>query len=211
MDVHRALIALIEDDKRNKKPALNQSQKVVALTLDTRMIQLWVDPMDQAAHASVMVNGHCENYRVDESGFESWVRAEYGRRHWVEMAGCRVPAVPNTTAIGEGVATIRARAQASGLKITPALRVGGDGKEFWLDLGTHDWELVKITPEGWQIVTNGVPGRVRFIRRPGMLPLPIPLKGGSIQALKPFYNVTDDFVLCVGWLLGALRPIGPTP
>ena len=43
-----------------------------------------------------------------------------------------------------------------------------------------------------------------------MLPLPIPVKGGSIQELRPFYNVRDeDFVLLVGWQLGALRPTGP--
>jgi hypothetical protein len=46
-----------------------------------------------------------------------------------------------------------------------------------------------------------------------MLPLPIPERGGSIEALRPFLNLSNqnDFVLIVAWLLAALRPGGPYP
>jgi hypothetical protein len=46
-----------------------------------------------------------------------------------------------------------------------------------------------------------------------MQPLPLPLRGGSIEALAPFVNLTSDknFVLVVAWLLGALRGGGPYP
>ncbi len=46
-----------------------------------------------------------------------------------------------------------------------------------------------------------------------MLALPEPLRGGSIDALRPLLNVAaeDDFKLIVGWLLAALRPRGPFP
>jgi hypothetical protein len=46
-----------------------------------------------------------------------------------------------------------------------------------------------------------------------MLRLPFPARGGSIDELAPFLNLTDhnDFVLVVAWLLGALRPDGPYP
>jgi hypothetical protein len=54
---------------------------------------------------------------------------------------------------------------------------------------------------------------VRFRRAAGMLPLPIPQRGGSLEALGPFLNVADrsGFVLAVAWLLAALRPGGPYP
>jgi hypothetical protein len=54
---------------------------------------------------------------------------------------------------------------------------------------------------------------VRFRRSPGMLPLRVPERGGSIEALRPFLNVSshNDFVLVVAWLLAALRPRGPYP
>jgi hypothetical protein len=46
-----------------------------------------------------------------------------------------------------------------------------------------------------------------------MLPLPVPERGGSIEALRPFLNVSNEngFVLIVAWLLAALRPTGPYP
>jgi hypothetical protein len=46
-----------------------------------------------------------------------------------------------------------------------------------------------------------------------MLPLPVPERGGSIEALRSFLNLSNqnDFVLVAAWLLAALRPRGPYP
>src|SRR5262249_5516903 len=63
---------------------------------------------------------------------------------------------------------------------------------------------------GWRVI--GSPP-VRFRRAAGMLPLPLPERGGSIETLQPFLNLAsqDDFVLIVAWLLAALRPSRPYP
>ena len=52
---------------------------------------------------------------------------------------------------------------------------------------------------------------VRFIRKEGMRALPVPVAGGSIQTLQKYLNLKDqgDFVLCVSWVLAAMRPFGP--
>ena len=54
---------------------------------------------------------------------------------------------------------------------------------------------------------------VRFRRAAGMLPLPIPERGGSIETLASFLNLParDDQVLVVSWLLGGLQHRGPFP
>jgi hypothetical protein len=46
-----------------------------------------------------------------------------------------------------------------------------------------------------------------------MLPLPMPVQGGSIEELRPFLNLPaeDDFILVAAWLLAALRGQGPYP
>ena len=211
MDVHRAVMLNIDKEKKEKKD-LTQSQKVLSLVLNDSKVQLWVDPMDRAPYVSIIVGKRCENYRLGDGAFETWVRTEYGRRHWTEVDGRRIPAVMSSATLHEGIATMRGLA-ATREEMVPALRVGGavaEG-EVWLDLGGRDWELVKVTKDGWRLVTEGVPW-VRFVRKPGMLALPIPVRGGSIRDLRPFVNVRDeDFVLNVGWLLGALRPSGPYP
>src|SRR5262249_52120860 len=69
---------------------------------------------------------------------------------------------------------------------------------------------VAIIADGWRVL--GCPP-VRFRRSSGMLSLPVPERGGSIEILQPFLNLSNknDFVLVVAWLLAALRPGGPYP
>lgn len=41
----------------------------------------------------------------------------------------------------------------------------------------------------------------------------MPTRGGSIEELRPFLNLTsdEDFALVVGWMVAAVRPRGPYP
>src|SRR5947208_13304817 len=68
----------------------------------------------------------------------------------------------------------------------------------------------KIGPDGWRV--NKFPP-VRFRRPAGILPLPVPERGGPIEGLLPLLNLSsrNDFVLVIAWLLAALRPGGPYP
>jgi hypothetical protein len=54
---------------------------------------------------------------------------------------------------------------------------------------------------------------VRFRRPAGLLPLPIPQRGGSHEQIALLLNLSsqNDFVLVVSWLLAALRPSSPYP
>ena len=79
---------------------------------------------------------------------------------------------------------------------------------LYLDLADDRRRAVETGPDGW-CLTGSPPGQFR--RAAGMLSLPEPKKGGSIEALSSFLNLSsqDDFVLVVAWLLAALRPGGP--
>ncbi len=46
-----------------------------------------------------------------------------------------------------------------------------------------------------------------------MLPLPVPTRGGTVEELRRFVNVTDEvgWRLTVAWVVQALRPTGPYP
>jgi hypothetical protein len=56
-------------------------------------------------------------------------------------------------------------------------------------------------------------GVVRFRRTRGMLSLPVPVAGGSVEALRSFLNVktSAQFVLVVSCLLAYFRCRGPYP
>ncbi|EYD75384.1 hypothetical protein Rumeso_03031 [Rubellimicrobium mesophilum DSM 19309] len=90
------------------------------------------------------------------------------------------------------------------------VRVGEHEGRIYLDLANTAWQAVEVDSTGWRIVDTPP---VRFRRAPGMKPLPIPERGGSIETLRPFLNVQSeaDFVLVVAWALACLRPKGPYP
>ena len=81
---------------------------------------------------------------------------------------------------------------------------------IYLDLADARWRAVEVGPDGWHVI--GSPP-VRFRRPAGMLPLPFPVRGGSIEALGSLLNLPhrNDFVLVVAWLLATLRSGGPHP
>ena len=90
------------------------------------------------------------------------------------------------------------------------VRVASDAGKVYLDLADDAWRAIEIDAKGWRLVDEPP---VRFRRAAGMLPLPIPQRGGKIASLRRFLNVRDetDFVLAVAWLLAALRDVGPYP
>jgi hypothetical protein len=105
---------------------------------------------------------------------------------------------------------LEARAQFDSPERSVPVRVAEDAARIYLDLADEHWRAVEIGPDGWWV--NKSPP-VRFRRPAGMLPLPVPERRGSIEALKPFLNLSsrNDFVLVVAWLLATLRPGGPYP
>src|SRR5262249_38658689 len=72
------------------------------------------------------------------------------------------------------------------------------------------WRAVEIDADGWRIIDRSP---IPFRRAAGMLPLPEPVAGGSIDKLRGFLNIQDDkdFVLAVSFILAALRDRGPYP
>ena len=90
------------------------------------------------------------------------------------------------------------------------VRVGGLDGKIYLDLCDENWRAVEIDADGWRVIDTPP---VRFRRSAGMLPLPAPVAGGSIEELRPFLNVrsNNEFILTVAWMLAALRDLGPYP
>ena len=88
-------------------------------------------------------------------------------------------------------------------------RIAGYGDAVYIDLCNDEWQAIEIKADGWRVI-NDPP--VKFVRSNGMLPLPMPKPGGSLEALKPFLNVGEDgFILAIACVVGTLKPYGPYP
>jgi hypothetical protein len=156
---------------------------------------------DAVGYADMEVNGHRETWAILSSSFKRWL----GHAFYKQTGGA-----PNGEAMNAARAIIHAKALYEGPERAVSVRASEDGGKIYIDLADDQWRSIEVDAEGWRICPEPP---VRFRRSPGMRPLPIPVKGGSIDELKPFVNVADedDFVLAVAWVLAAIRSRGPYP
>src|SRR5262249_49374555 len=119
---------------------------------------------------------------------------------------------PNSEALQTALALAEARAFFDGPRREVYTRVGGSNGKIYIDLANEHWQAIEISSTGWQVL-DSKQVLVRFRRAPGMLPLPEPRTGGSVDDLRLFLNVKsdDDFELALAWLLAAMRDRGPYP
>jgi hypothetical protein len=117
---------------------------------------------------------------------------------------------PRAQALQEAVGLLEAKAQFESPEIPVWVRVAEHGGLIYLDICNSAWEVIEISPTGWQVITDSP---VRFRRTKGMQPLPRPDKAGTIAPLREFINVGGDgnWMLCLAWMMAALRPTGPYP
>jgi hypothetical protein len=117
---------------------------------------------------------------------------------------------PSSEALQSALNVIEAKAHFDAPERVVHIRVGGLDDRLYLDLGDETWRAVEIDAIGWRVIDNPP---VRFRRAAGMQCLPMPVSGGSVEALRSFLNVktNTDFVLVVAWALAVLRNRGPYP
>jgi len=154
-------------------------------------------------YATVHCGDHKETYPLRSKAFRMWTKHLFYNE---ESAALSSQAYQDTLGVLEG------KALYEGPKRMTHVRVAGHDGRVFFDLCNDRWECVEVTPDGWAIIPiENAP--VQFIRKAGMLPLPSPCLGGSIDNLRKLVNITDDdtWRLFVGALIIAFRPKGPYP
>jgi hypothetical protein len=159
---------------------------------------------DDVPYARIERDGHYEVWPLGSKPLRAWLsrrfHLEYGR-----AAGGQ--------ALRDALDVLVGRALFEGSECPVYVRVAGDGNDIYLDLGDPDWQAIRITSTCWEIVTDPP---ARFRRPKGLLRLPVPVRGGTVDQLRRFVNVRDDdqdsqWRLFVGCLVAAFRPDGPYP
>jgi hypothetical protein len=177
-----------EDDKGSKKGRPSVADEIVKFVRANADL---VRSDDGVAYARFPLDGHRETARTGSTGFKQWVagqRVESGK-------GC-----PKPEAIKEALQVIDY--YASREKRQPVyLRWAHLGDTIFLDLGSDNWSVVKVTKEGWTVEPESP---VVFRRHNNMAALPVPIRGGSLDDLRPFFTGDDNgFLLYKGSILAA--------
>ena len=191
------------EEQRANEPAEAEERKPTQAELLVRCAdgaELFHTP-EGDAYAKVRVADHSETHLVRSKGFRRWlVRGFYEQ----------FERPPGAQALQDALGLLEARAHFDGLEREVYVRVAEHSGSIYVDLANGRWEAVEINAEGWRVVSDPP---VHFRRARGMLPLPVPKRGGSVEELRQFVNVTDEvgWRLMVAWLVQALRPTGPYP
>jgi hypothetical protein len=174
-----------------------QSQILTELAADCEMFHT----PENDCYAVISVDGHSENWRVRSQGFRRWLTRQF---YW------ETGKPPGGQALSDALNVLEARAQFEGEEHSVHIRVEGHADEIYIDLCNDNWEVVKISTDGWTIINESP---IKFIRAKGMLPLPSPEPGGSLILLRQFMNLQDEtsWKLVVGALVASLRGRGPYP
>lgn len=167
-------------------------------------IELWHDDANKA-YATYPDSGHRVNAPIRSSQFRQWLTLQYLDQH---------EAAPGKTALEECLSAVEARAVQRGKRYTAFIRVAEHDGRVFLDLCDNEWRAIECSKSGWAVVDN-VP--VKFVRRDGMLPLPMPEpvteQRSGIEELRSFFgNLSQGhFALVVAWLMSCLRDTGVYP
>jgi hypothetical protein len=181
--------------KKSDKPVDLEKASVAAklIHLGQQGVEYFKTP-DGVVYADITKEGRRETVAVRSTEFSKHLRAELYKGFQTST---------NSDAMSQAVATLEAIATQQEVERAVCNRVAKDGGDIYIDLAANDWKAVKVTPEGWDVVSDYP---VRF-RRGGAAKMPEPIKGGDLEDFRALCQLDQDTwvkVLC--WMVQAMMP-----
>jgi hypothetical protein len=177
---------------------------------------------DKPTHADTLLK-LTEDFEYFKSGpaNDAFVRVVIGDHHEVWKVDAKSPKIreilthrfltqkdraPSREALNTVIDTVMAKCGA-GPKVDVHVRFARSRDVIYLDMCDDQWRAIEVTKDGWRVVDNPP---VLFRRGAGARPLPVPVKGGTLESLRPLMNAGDDaqWTLMMSWLVGTFLPSG---
>ena len=182
-----------------EKSIAAQIVDMILQAVDLYTMELWNSDDDTPYLTIRMPDGHSEHYSLKTMKTKQYLGCLFHNNTGNMASGS---ALTDAITILSGYAQKEEQHQLF-------IRVGKDDDAIYIDLGDRSWEAIKITADGWQIIKSPP---IHFRRPRGMMALPRPIRGGSIDDLRPLLNTDDNsWPLMKAWLLSLLRSVGPYP
>lgn len=168
----------MESDQEEKRSS--QADQLVALVTDENC-ELFHDQFKEP-YAHILVENHWENHKIKNKQFSQWL----SRLLWKKTGKAA-----NPTALQSALAVIKGKACFEGRLYHLDTRVVQRDDVIWYDLGNDQWQAVKITSEGWEIVNNPPILFCRYShQKPQVLPVPASIE--DIKRVETFLNLAKS-------------------
>ncbi|MEN9429929.1 MAG: hypothetical protein RJA86_788 [Pseudomonadota bacterium] len=183
------------------KPEREGEQSTTEQLLDIAKEQCeFFHDKDGETYASFIKGNHRECHRLQSKSFKEWLANELYKAE---------DTAPADNIINATINALNGQAKFDGDEKPVYMRVAKHDGAYWLDLCNDEWQAVKITSTGWQVINTP---EVLFIRGDNMRALPTPIEGGDINLLWPLVNIPkQDHLKMVTWLIECYRPDTPYP
>lgn len=179
-----------EDDTEAIFEKKSHSTLIVEMAADFELFHT----SEPKAYATLEVEGHYETWSIRSRGFKLLIKDRFYRQY---------QSVPRTQALEDALSVLEAKAL-RGPEIPVYGRLAQLDGCIYLDLSNERWEVVKISPQGWEILKQAP---VKFRRTNGVMALPHPQSGGTLEEMRNFINVTpQDWKLLAAWMVAAFNP-----
>ncbi len=180
----------------------SQADRVVEIALGAELFHT-PGGHDSEGYAAIDHQGHREVWPINSRAFKRWLARKFHEAHGK---------VPGSQALQDALNVISGSAIYEGTEREVAIRIAFVNGDIYIDMADPNWRVIEITNSGWRVI-SAKDAPARFIRKAGMLPLPEPVRGGTIEELRPLVNLADErsWVLLVACIVTYLRARGPYP
>jgi phage/plasmid primase-like uncharacterized protein len=202
-----ANIKEVKGDLINKEAESKPSQasKIIDLVKDS---ELFHDEQN-VAYVTIDNNGHQETWCLDSSDLQNWISHNFWKAYKKGIS-------KNT--LQDAIGILKGMACFDGACKEVHTRVAMIDEEIYINLANENWEVVKVTKDGWTIL-KACP--IKFTRFSNMQPLPTPCRlavigsnvavvGSNIAALWRYINISEKYrKLILAYMLECFRTNTP--
>lgn len=200
LDLHDVVALLNEEPVPKPTNGLFETDPEALLRIASDGASFFLN-LDHVAYADIDIDGHRETWALTSTEFSHWLMERF-----YTLKG----RIPTAIHMKSAIRSIGAKAAFSSKeRHNVHTRLAEFGGKIYLDLADDAWRVIEVDSEGWRVVAAPP---VRFRRTLGMRAITVPQRGGSIDDLRAFVNLSDEaFTLMVSFILDIFRSDRPHP
>lgn len=188
-----------KETEKTEKELRNESQAEALIRIATTHAFLFHNELKEG-FANFLVDDHRETCQVGSRFFCYWLL----HRFYEETDKS-----PNNQALRQALNLLEAKAIFDGPEVKLNLRVAKDKDAIWYDLVNAAWQAVKITPEGWEVVSDPP---ILFRRFKNTAAQVTPRRSGKLDLLRKYINLQEEtWILLFAQIIHAFVPGVPHP
>jgi len=200
----------------NKSSTKNPNKALTNLLSLTTGHQFWTDEV-RTAYVTFPVPNYLSNSPSSKSSlasarYENWQIHSSEYKHFLmHIFHHEFNYIIQQSIVDRAIHTLEGKALFNGTVNKTYIRTATFEGCVYIDLTNENWDVVKITEDGWSILQTKPP--VKFLRTVNTKALPYPDEKGSLDNLEKIFRLQNknDYTLVAAWMMFALLDKGPYP